>query len=405
MTISKLGAAHSSLPDRILDAIPSIVIGVDRLGRVRFWNAHAAATLGLSTLHCTGRALRSLEIDWDWGQVTTLVQQALERGRGEQLDNLPFTRPGGDPGLLLLGATRIASSGHAQREVLLVGEEVTERRSLEAQLLLSQKMESIGQLAAGIAHEINTPAQYARDNTQFLQEAFDDLRVLLSSYQALAAQARDLPELADQARALEEAEEEADLEFLLEEAPLALSQALEGLDRIAKIVAAMRDFSHAGKQDRTAVDLNHCIETTATVARNEWKYSAELELDLDPSLPTVPCLRAEFNQVILNLLVNAVHAIQATLDDSGAKGRIRLATRRCGDQAEIEVADSGCGMPEWLQKRIFDPFFTTKEVGKGTGQGLAICHAVIVKKLGGQIEVRSEEGKGSRFLIRLPLEP
>jgi signal transduction histidine kinase len=210
------------------------------------------------------------------------------------------------------------------------------------------------------------------------------------------------------ARIVAEATQTADLDYLREQVPHAIDQALEGVRRIGQIVKAMREFSHPGSSDRTATDLNRSIETTVTtvtVSRNEWKYVATVELDLASDLPPVPCYADRMNQVLLNLLVNASQAIAATgAGEDGALGRISISTRVDGDAAEIRISDTGCGIPPELQTRIFEPFFTTKEVGKGTGQGLALAFQTVVHAHGGTISVESTVGKGATFILRLPLE-
>jgi signal transduction histidine kinase len=274
------------------------------------------------------------------------------------------------------------------------------------QLLHAQKMESIGQLAAGIAHEINTPTQFIGDNARFLQDAFRDLRGLLDVYERLAAAARAgavTPALLAEVDAVQG---EADVAYLAEEIPEAIAQSLDGVERVTHIVRAMKDFSHPGVGGKEAVDLNKAIESTVTVARNEWKYVAQLVTEFDPTLPAVPCLACEFNQVILNMVINAAHAIESKLGkNSSERGTITITTREVGRWVEILIRDTGTGIPKENFSRIFDHFFTTKEVGKGTGQGLAIAHAVITEKHGGTIDVESELGTGTTFTIRLPLDP
>ncbi len=278
---------------------------------------------------------------------------------------------------------------------VVVKRDVTQQRQLESQLQQARKLESIGQLAAGIAHEINTPTQYVGDNIRFVQEAFTELNALLGKLSALSGGA-----VSAEAQALAS----ADLEFLREEVPKALEQSADGCQRISGIVKAMKDFSHPG-QDKTPVDLNRAIASTVTVASNEWKYVAEMQTDFDAQLPPVVCLPGEFNQVILNMLVNAAHAITDVVGDGGGKGTITVTTRQVDGFAEIRISDTGTGIPPEIREKIFDPFFTTKQVGKGTGQGLAIAHDVIVNKHGGTIAIESEPGKGSTFIIRLPLAP
>jgi PAS domain S-box-containing protein len=279
-----------------------------------------------------------------------------------------------------------------------------QRAAIEVQLRHAQKLESIGQLAAGIAHEINTPTQYVGDNLRFLQDAFKDLLQLLRSYAELLAASRQGPAGETLIAATESAVQKADLEYLMAEIPKAIEQSLGGVDRVAKIVRAMKEFSHPGAKEKTRTDLNHAIDSTITVARNEWKYVADLKTDFAPALPLVPCLPDEFNQVILNLIINAAHAIADVVGEGNkGKGTITVSTRRLDAQVEVRIQDTGTGIPEKTRNRIFEPFFTTKPVGKGTGQGLAIARSVVVDKHGGTIDFETETGKGTTFIIRLPL--
>jgi len=282
--------------------------------------------------------------------------------------------------------------------------DVTEKAELEMQLVHAQKLESIGQLAAGIAHEINTPTQYVGDNARFLKKAFADLAGLISGFVVLLEAERNHAVTPELVEAFEAAIQECDLGYLSTEIPAAISQTLEGVERVTRIVRAMKDFSHPDSNERTLTDLNKTIESTLTVARNEWKYVADMVMDFDPDLPPVPCLAGEFNQVILNMVINAAHAIREVVGDAApTKGTITVSTRRSGDWVEVQIRDTGAGIPEAIRGRIFDPFFTTKGVGRGTGQGLAISHQVIVKKHGGSINVESEVGVGTTFVLRLPL--
>jgi signal transduction histidine kinase len=204
---------------------------------------------------------------------------------------------------------------------------------------------------------------------------------------------------------MESSIEDLDMNYLRAEIPVAIKQTLDGVARVTKIVKAMKEFSHPGAEETTLIDINRAIESTITIARNEWKYSCRVETDLDISLPRVPCLPAEFNQAILNIIINAVHAIDDMVGrNSSIKGRIKVTTRNQGKWAEVRISDTGPGIPKAIQSKIFNPFFTTKEVGRGTGQGLNIAHSVIVKKHGGTIRFESAMGKGTTFIIRLPIE-
>ena len=279
--------------------------------------------------------------------------------------------------------------------------DITERRELETQLRQAHKLEGIGQLAAGIAHEINTPTQFVTDNLTFLRDSWSAVHTLLEMYRrAIRDAAATLG--AEVTARLQEAERNLDLGFIVAEVPRAIDQSLDGARRVAKIVRAMKEFSHPDSAEKMDTDLNRAIESTITVARNEWKYVAEIATELDEALPMVLCFGGDINQVILNLLVNAAHAIKEQAK-VGQKGLITVSTRSRGEFAEISVTDSGTGIPDAIRSRIFDPFFTTKEVGKGTGQGLALAYTVIVKKHGGKIWFETEMGRGTTFFIHLPI--
>jgi signal transduction histidine kinase len=296
------------------------------------------------------------------------------------------------------------------RQGLALAAEMTKRqeahdeaRAYEVSLRHSQKMESIGQLAAGIAHEINTPTQYISDNASFLRQTFDSILELHAGLAGVLGQGgRTREECAADYLALRE---RLDIGFAESEIPRALGESKEGLERIRSIVVALRDFSHPGKPEKSPTDLNRALETTCTVARSEWKYVAELELQLDPHLGLVPCIEGEIKQVFLNLIVNAAQAIEtrrgATAD--APMGRITVRSRRLDGRVEFDVEDTGTGISPEIRHRVFDPFFTTKGVGKGTGQGLAIAHNVVVTKHGGELRLDSEVGRGTCFTVTLPL--
>jgi PAS domain S-box-containing protein len=291
--------------------------------------------------------------------------------------------------------------------IIGLSRDVTSRKLLESQLAQAQKLESIGHLAAGIAHELNTPIQYVSDNTSFLSESFGSLGRVLSEYQCLFKAAQGGAVTAERLSSVEAAIEETDLEYVLQEIPKAIQQSTEGVERVSTIVKAMKEFSHPGVAVMKTVDLNHSIHSTVEVSRNEWKYIADMRLDLDPQLTTVHCLPGELNQVVLNLILNAAHAIEDVPRAEPGKGNITISTRRDGDWAEIRVRDTGTGIPEAVQPQVFTPFFTTKEVGKGTGQGLSIAHAVVVQKHRGTIHFETEAypaaNHGTVFIVRIPV--
>ncbi len=288
--------------------------------------------------------------------------------------------------------------------LLILAQDVTEKHRIDEQLRSAQKMESIGQLAAGVAHEINTPIQYVGDNTIFLKESWEKVAEILQAGKKLRDESATREHATPACTEFDVCVKAADLDYLAEEIPKAIDQALEGIDRVANIVRAMKEFSHPGSEEKRAVDLNKAIEATVTIARNEWKYVADVELHLDPDLPLVLCFAGEINQMLLNLLVNAAQAIaESQQHGASARGIIEITTL-CDDKwMEIQIRDTGTGIPESVREKVFDPFFTTKEVGKGTGQGLTLAQTVVVKKHGGRIWFETESGKGTTFFVRLPL--
>ncbi|MFH1810618.1 MAG: PAS domain S-box protein [Pseudomonadota bacterium] len=280
--------------------------------------------------------------------------------------------------------------------------DVSASKRLEAELGHARKLEAVGQLAAGIAHEINTPAQFIGDSVSFLKDAYGDVMALLDRVEALLADPAAAGDATQLAHAYAEAAERADLDYLRSEAPQALESCAEGVRRVAAIVRAMKEFAHPDQRQQKPADLNKAVENTLVIARNEYKYVAEVETELG-DLPPVLCCVGDLNQVFLNLLVNAAHAIADARSAEGEKGTIRVSTRHEGDSVCLEFEDTGCGIPDEIRDRIFEPFFTTKEVGRGSGQGLAIARSIIVDKHKGTLEVKTQVGKGTTFSIRLPV--
>jgi signal transduction histidine kinase len=323
---------------------------------------------------------------------------------GESIQHLETTRLTKSGALIhvLLTISPIRDRTGALLGLAHVAWDITQIKHLERQLAQTQKLESIGHLAAGIAHEINTPIQYIGDNGKFLQDAFNDLVKAVAPDVSSCSPGK--PSGPGDGLPAQRDLDEGMIEFLRAEIPKAIEQLLEGVDQVARIVRAMKEFSHPGPVEKLPVDVNRAIESTIIVSKNEWKYVADISTDFDRNIPPVPCVAGEFNQVILNLIVNASHAIADVVRDTGEKGVIQITTRRDGSYAEIRVSDTGCGIPENIQSKVFDPFFTTKPVGQGTGQGLALAHSVIVQKHRGSIRVESKPGHGATFVIRLPLE-
>ncbi len=395
--------------ERTIDAIPDLIALVDRDHRIMRLNKPMAMILGIPVEKAVGEKCYEHLHGADAPPDTCPHTQLLQDGKSHTIEvyeerlggyNEIMVTPYHDPDGILIGSVHIIRNINERKHA----EE--EREKLHAQLLHAQKLESVGQLAAGIAHEINTPTQYVGTNIDFLEEGFQDLADLITKYNELleAVKANQVfPELIEE---IEKAIEDADWEYLMEEIPQAISQSRDGIRRVTSIVRAMKDFSHPGGREKEPSDINQIIETTVTIARNEWKYVSDMELELADGLPMVPCLKDEMGQVILNLIVNAAQAIGSKLGENpeGKKGVITIGTSWNGESVGIRVSDTGTGIPEHARSKVFQPFFTTKDVGKGTGQGLAIAHNVIVDKHGGSIEFETEDGKGTTFIIRLPVD-
>jgi PAS domain S-box-containing protein len=396
--------AHREI-EHLISAIPTILIGLSRENEIIHWNSVAEEVFDIPSAAVMGLPFGLCGIRWEWDKIQEGISQCQTEGRPKRLDDIRFLRPDGGERFLGLTINPINGDDDSIFGLTIVGADITDRKRLEAQLYHSQKMEAIGQLAAGIAHEINTPTQFAGDNTRFLQDAFTDLIQITETYSELLEAAKSKSITDEIIQKVEENIRKLDLTYLTEEIPVAIQHTLKGVDRIAKIVQAMKIFAHPGGEEKEPVDINKEIEKTITITRNKWKYVADLITDFDSSMPLVPCLRGEFNQVILNLIINAVDATADLAgDDFSRKGTIRISTRHEGNWAEIRIGDAGTGIPKDIRYRVFDLFFTTKDPGKGSGQGLAISHSVIVEKHHGTITFETQEGKGTTFIIRLPIE-
>jgi two-component system NtrC family sensor kinase len=307
--------------------------------------------------------------------------------------------------ILRISTSEIKDVNESARGIVFIFNDVTDRIKIENQLSLSQKMESIGQLAAGIAHEMNTPLQFVGDNSYFLKDAFDDLLLYIRSINNIVGKVDENTNFDKMKQQIADYQEEYDLDFLFGEIPIAIDRSQNGIERVSNIVMAMKNFAHPTGKKKSLSNINEGINVTTVISKNEWKYVCDLETDLEDELPLVYCSLDEINQVILNMIVNGAHAVEDKLGKGSLeKGLIRIKTLSKGENVEIHISDTGSGIPPEKVSRIFDPFFTTKEVGKGTGQGLAISHDIIVKKHKGKIFVESEMGEGTKFIISLPIK-
>ncbi|HEY8944867.1 MAG TPA: ATP-binding protein, partial [Polyangiaceae bacterium] len=278
--------------------------------------------------------------------------------------------------------------------------EMAVREQLEGELRLAQKLESIGQLAAGIAHEINTPMQYLGDNLIFLERAFTKVAEYVALAEALIARCEEVP--ASARAELEAARTRVKLKYLLDAGPKALRDSKSGVEHVSRIVRAMKSFAHVDEDAKVPTDLNQCVQVVLEVAQNEYKSVCRVETDLG-SVPSIPGFPGRMNQVLLNLIVNAAHAI-ADAARSPEQGLIRIATSLSEGAVLLTIADNGTGIPERVQHRVFDQFFTTKPVGKGTGQGLSLARSIVVDGHGGSLWFETTPGEGTVFKVLLPLD-
>jgi len=406
---SRTEAALRSSRERMKGITDSLVEGVvvaDRHGQLVFANPSARQLLEFGEItEVEGYPLDSfMRLETDSG-IVDFAQSPFRK----TLDGVAIPSDNDARFVLASGRTLPVayscaplSDDEIGRGVILSFRDIGVLKLAQHETMQSARLASIGQLAAGIAHEINTPIQYIGDNLRYLDGALAKLKSVVEAGRNLSAQAAAAaPDLALAVERFEETATRVKVARLLTELPNAVAESLDGVGQIGRIVLSMKEFSHPGTSAKTATDINRALESTLTVCRNNWKHVATIERDFDTSLPPVSCHAGEINQVFLNLILNAAQAIESS--GKPLPGQIVLSTRRDGDWAEIRVADTGSGIPPAILDRLFDPFFTTKPVGKGTGQGLAICRDVVMVKHGGTIEAGGTPGEGAVFTIRLPL--
>ncbi len=390
--------------NQILSSIASMLFVIDKDGRVNRWNKAAEDILREPTVSILGQDLRDLNLGLDSQQLTEGMEKCRQDLQPMKLHNLHYESNDGKEGFLAFNISPILAESGQLEGFLFLGDDITDLKFLESKLSQAQRLESIGQLAAGIAHEINTPIQYIGDSVTFLMDAFAELLRVLDVCAQLARQESISQEsFVALAETITKAMQDIDYAFLQTEIPKGFHRVQEGIDRVSTIVQAMKRFSHPGGREMRAVDINKAVESTLTVSHNEWKYVADLVTDLAPELPPVVCFPGDLNQVLLNVIVNAAHTIADVVQGTQDKGRITVSTRLEGEHVAIRITDTGTGIAPGVRDRIFDPFFTTKEVGKGTGQGLAIAYDIVVKKHGGTISFETEPGHGTTFIIKLPI--
>lgn len=378
---------------------PVLVVITDLKGNITYVNRRFTECTGYSSEEAIGQNPRLLKSGHTSAEEYRQLWQTIRRGE-EWRGELRNRKKNGDLYWESVVISPIRGAAGETLHFLAIKEDITKQKEAESHARQVQKLEAIGQLAAGIAHEINTPIQFVGDNIRFIKEAWGALDPFLSLCRSLEAQSMPL----EFVERLGRLREQSDWEYLQSEMPTALEQSLEGIARVAKIVLAMKAFSHPGSDEKQPSDINQAILTTLTVSRNEWKYVADVETVLQRDMQLVPCHPNELNQVLLNLLINATHAIAEVVGEGCAvKGKITIRTTQDENAVTISIADTGTGIPPQFHSRIFDPFFTTKAVGRGTGQGLALAHNSIVKRHGGKIWFESEVGRGTIFYIALPM--
>ena len=388
----------------ILNAAAEGIISINHEGRIESLNPAAEQIFGTQGTEAVGCDLGEFVRPNFDEQVDSILGELLKRtAEQETITPLSLTGRRVDGASFPMELSLSEVTVGERRMYTGIVRDISQRIQLEAQLTHALKMESVGQLAAGVAHEINSPIQYVGDNLTFLKQAFVGWSKLLEKYQQLEKRCSDDGEYEAELIRIRETILDEDIDFVRQEMPGAIEQAIEGTQRVAKIVRAMREFSHPGGKEAQEIDLNEAIKNTAVVARNEWKYHANLELDLDPSLPLVSCLANEMSQVFLNLVINAAHAIEEKVGGTADKGTIRVSTRRENEHVIVRISDTGSGIPSEIQSRIFDPFFTTKPVGKGTGQGLGFVYSIIVEQHDGHVDFETGPESGTTFIIRIPL--
>lgn len=373
-----------------------LIVVVDDDALVEYEAGSVEALLGARPSELRGRRL----LDWvEPGDHDHLLE--LCRTATQEEGEVRLRRVDGELRSCIVRATSLRDHPGWGAVVLHIWD-VSDRKSLEQELRLAQKLEAVGQLSAGIAHEINTPIQFVSDTNRFLDNAFADLQVVLDAYAELLVAEQQGTVTPDLVRRVEEAEEIADIAYLRARIPEAFVRSFDGIQRVAKIVAAMRAFAHPPVPDRSLVDINDAIQNTLIVATNEYRYVADVVTDLG-DVPLVECNGSDLNQVLLNLIINAADAIAEAVGSTDARGEIVVRTWNEDDHVLISVTDSGTGIPAEIADRVFDPFFTTKEIGRGTGQGLTVSRSLVVERHHGSLTFETELGKGTTFLVRLPV--
>ncbi|HYO18322.1 MAG TPA: ATP-binding protein [Dermatophilaceae bacterium] len=411
MTLSsaEMRALHVTLRrdrERLAAVIHSLdkgLIVLDQSLQVEFANPEAARIVGVSPQELEAWTVKDLQrcAGGDPALAAVFDELAASTAEGslarQKCDDAWLRSADGRAVPVSAGVMPVHHEGRVHGAVVVLGD-VSERQSLELELRQAQKLEAVGRLAAGVAHEINTPMQFVADNLRFIDCSASSLLGVLAAGQSLTEAARG----DDRTRALADAIEACDPEFLTEELAEALTHSRDGVERVTSIVRAMKSFSHPGSVSPCPADLNKALQDSVTVARGEFRGVADVDLQLG-DVPHVVCLVHDLKQVFLNLVINASHAIADRAKVLPGQGTITVTSSRRGDWVVITIGDDGTGIPDDVADHIFEPFFTTKQVGRGSGQGLALAHSVIVDGHRGRLTFTSQVGVGTTFEIELPI--
>ena len=397
-TLRDLVKKHS----QVLESIPSGLIVTDNNSRIKDWNTQAELLLGIPRDKTLKRKLTELKIDWDWKLVLEGLMQCWDQHETVLIPSLVINSKAKSKMQKVsdVTITPILHEKASLPAVLLVITNVSKQRKLQEQLFLARKLEAVGRLSAGIAHEINTPSQFVKNNLFFLQDSFKKIAPLLDNKNA-RGEYHFAEQVEMNTRISPLAFSSEDFDCLLEDIPQSISEAINGIDRVTDIVRAISSYMHPGTNNKSTVRIKELINSCLVMTRHVWKPIASIKLECQNMLPEIECYQSELQQVVINLIVNAAHAI-GEKEQKEDENTISIETSTEGSYLQIAVKDTGSGINSENLSRIFDPFFTTKEVGKGTGQGLALAHHIIVEKHGGKIDVTSKKGEGTCFKLLLP---
>lgn len=385
----------------LLSSINSILIGVSIKDVVTHWNAAAEKVFKRKAVDVIGKPFHMIQVNWQWERMYSGIADAIFKNEPGIINELGYSldRDSDDLNRFLdVKITPIKDMNDELIGFLIAAEEITGERFMRIHSAQTLKLEAIGQLASGIVHEIKTPIQYIKSNFSFLKDSFATIVSLINKNKKLINNINK-----EEVKEIKEFFVTNDFNFFIDEIPLSIDQSLEGIDKVVNIIDSMKKLSHPGKEEKVIYNINKIIEDAVTVSKNEWKYVADLKVELDENLQDISCYPNQLSQVFLNMIVNSVQSIKEKFEGSeNCKGMINIKTKGSKKYIDIEISDTGVGMPEVIQNKIFNPFFTTKEIGKGTGQGLAITQAVIQKMHNGNISVSSKPGIGAVFYISIP---